>query len=125
MEALSYLGIIVTGATIFLAAAAHLFHSKDEEMSESLMEGKKTQRLVNEATARYPQASMFNAICFYLDDIQAEIGTLKSNNDISLLTEQLKNLFESRRLLSQERAHLATMEAEMNCDYNLLSSAKI
>jgi hypothetical protein len=124
--ALIALAIVTAAAVLFTFATKH-FRNKDVDMSDALADQKRTEELVADACAHYPASQKFNAVNLYVDKMTRELLLLKNHfdSDPGNCTDEAMDVYRmmlrDKRLLLQERAHLAMIDAEINCDYNLLS----
>jgi hypothetical protein len=127
------IGYVVASLVVAVLAAfaVRLFHNIDNDMREELDDNKRTGELVAEARAHFPFVSKFNAVNFYLDKMQRDILHLKNhinmnnNIDMTQAMDVYRQMLRDKRLLLQERAHLARIDAEINCDYNLLANNQL
>lgn len=114
-------GTYVVLITMCVALVYNIVRMFQPMPSDEELESKRTEELIQDARAHYPGASStFNAITLYLTNIQTDINLLKKHNAELNAPEVYVMILRDRRLLQQERARLAQIEAELNCDYQLI-----
>jgi hypothetical protein len=95
----------------------------EKDLEDSLAEERRTEELVAQATAQYPNVSMFIAVNFYLSDLQREKNKMKNLSMTDMIIYQ--ELTNDITLLFRERKHLERLDEEQSCDYNLLTKAQL